>query len=110
MNTTATTGIPIQASSKKLSPGPPLCAVYSPLTTRLVLLPIRVQVPPAIPAKLSGIISRDSSSRCRRAQSCTAGRNTATTGVLLINALNAATGAISRSRADTAERGRPSKA
>ncbi len=55
--------------------------------TRLVLVPISVQVPPRIAAKLSGMSSCDTGRRYLRAQSPITGIRAATTGVLLRNAL-----------------------
>ena len=100
--------MPTRARSKMPSPDAPVSRIHRPLTTRLVLVPIRVQVPPAMLAKLRGIISRDTGSRWRLAQSATAGMNIATTGVLLRKALITATGVIRRSWAARRPVGRPS--
>ena len=63
-----------------------------------MLVPIRVQTPPRIEAKLNGISTFDKERLCRLAQSLKNGMNIATTGVLLITELTSATGAISLGR------------
>ena len=64
----------------------------SPATTRFVLVPIRVNVPPSVVAKQSGMRSFDGEYRCRFAKSMVAGVSTATIGVLFRNALTNAVG------------------
>ena len=80
----------------------------SPATTRFVLVPIRVQVPPRIDAYDSGKSISETLKWQRRAQPVTRGTNIATTGVLLRNADSAATGNIMRSWPPASDRGRPS--
>ena len=89
-------------------PRPTPRSISRPLTTRFVLVPISVQTPPRMAAKLSGIISLETDSRYFFAQSATAGTSMLTTGVLFSTALSASTGAIRRHCAWGSERGRPS--
>ena len=69
----------------------------------LVLVPMSVQTPPNIEAKLSGISNFDIDRLWRRAQSCSMGIKIATTGVLLIIELIKATGNIIRGMARLTE-------
>ena len=80
-----------------------------PLTMRLVLVPMMVQRPPKMAAKLRGIMSRETGMRQRRLHSSTKGTIIATTGVLLRNADRPVTGSINRIWAEATELGRPSR-
>ena len=55
----------------------------NPCTTRLVLVPIKAQVPPRIVRNESGISSREGATPRLRHQSMTTGISSATSGVLL---------------------------
>ncbi len=68
-----------------------------PAAITLVLVPISVQRPPRIVAKLSGISSFDGGMRNFLPHSVTAGSMAATSGVLFMNAERPATGSIMRS-------------
>src|SRR5687767_11207699 len=90
MAATIVEGMPTQASSNISSPGRP-SFTSTPLTTRLVLVPIKVQTPPSTEAYDSGIKNFDAGRRILRARPMTTGTNTTTTGVLLIHAETKAT-------------------
>ena len=92
-------GNPTNAMSNMPSPECPRSVMSIPLTTRFVLVPTSVHMPPKIAAKLNGIMSFDGLIRSPRAQSLTTGMNMATTGMLLRNALMAMTGPMSRANA-----------
>ena len=79
-----------------------------PTTKILVLVPINVQVPPKIEAKLRGIRNLETETLWRLAQSCSNGIKIATTGVLLIIELIKATGNITRGIARLGSALRPS--
>ena len=79
-----------------------------PSTTRLVEVPISVQVPPRMLANDRGIISCELGMFTRRLHFCRMGIMMATTGVLLRKALTNATGTMSRICALAAFLGLPS--
>ena len=62
-----------------------------PDTSRFVLEPIRVTMPPRIAAKDSGIISREGDCPRREANACMIGMKMTTTGVLFMNPLTTST-------------------
>ena len=109
-NITANTqGIPTQAGSKIANSFSNASCFNMPLTTRLVLVPIKVHMPPIMAANDKGIISCEAGKFIRRDQSVTTGTIIATTGVLFSRELKKATGNISRICASRRERGRPSR-
>jgi hypothetical protein len=65
-----------------------------PSTTRLVLVPINVHVPPKMDANDKGIMSCEFGIPTRRDHFCRMGIMIATTGVLFRNALTKATGIV----------------
>ena len=69
--------------------------VIAPLTATFVEVPIRVQVPPRIAAKASGMSKREGGTPIRRARPITGPRNTAVTVVLFIKAEMSPTTAMS---------------
>ncbi len=90
-------GTPTHASSNMVSPLSGLCSTSLLFTTMVVLVPIRVHIPPRMAAKLSGMNRWLTEMRCLRDQSLRIGIINATTGVLFRNALNSAAGTIVRS-------------
>mmetsp|Transcript_10992 Transcript_10992/g.24602 ORF Transcript_10992/g.24602 Transcript_10992/m.24602 type:complete len:337 (+) Transcript_10992:3275-4285(+) len=103
------TGTPYCPKSKRPIVGArlPYRSWSSPTTTRLVDVPIRVQVPPSILAKLKGMRSCRGLMCMLRPHRWTMGIITATTGVLLRNADTMDMGTIRRSWAEAGDRGRP---
>ena len=93
--------------SVSLVPSAPRQSRSMPSTTRLVLVPINVHVPPRMLAKLRGIMTCALGTCMFSAHFWTMGIMTATTGVLLRNALTIAMGSMSRSCAPATVRGRP---
>src|SRR5690606_17910035 len=105
---TTVTASPTGVITNRPSPEP-VCSRSRPLTTRFVLVPMSVTVPPSTAACDRGISSRDTEMPCFLAHSETVGIITATSGVLLRNPDTAATGTISRSCASLTPLGRPSR-
>ena len=92
-------GTPSHAISKIPSVPRLVSRSTRPLTTRFVLVPMSVHVPPKIAAYESGSISFDGARPSLRDQSRTAGIIIATTGVLFRNALKPMTGSMMRASA-----------
>ena len=105
MPTTAQ-GNPTRVMSKKSSPSNPFSRSI-PWTTRLVLVPISVHMPPRIAAKDNGMSNCEEDTRMRFDQSLITGMSIATMGVLLRNALKAVTGSMRRIWARSGESGWP---
>mmetsp|Transcript_26954 Transcript_26954/g.39911 ORF Transcript_26954/g.39911 Transcript_26954/m.39911 type:complete len:346 (+) Transcript_26954:1811-2848(+) len=93
-------------TSPTASPGYRAC--NKPTTTRFVDVPINVQVPPRMDAKLNGISNCCGLTPIFFPHRCTIGIMTTTTGVLLRKALTMAIGSMSLSCAPAALLGRPS--
>ena len=88
-STTPVTLRPGIKKSQNLNPSIPF-SIMSPLRTRFVEVPMRVMVPPATAAKDKGIRNRPTFQPRSWDLDLSKGMSTATTGVLLMNPLNAA--------------------
>ena len=100
---TRRSGTPTRLSSNRPIPGRPVRpAIPSffiiPSTTRFVLVPINVHVPPSVARNAIGISSREGEMRFRRHHEIVSGMNIATTGVLFRKADSGRIAAASRPR------------
>ena len=80
--TASAAGTPISVRSNSPRPGTPAASI-SPATSRFVLVPMSVVMPPTMEAYESGIISFDGDTPALSHQACTRGISIATSGVLL---------------------------
>ena len=78
-----------------------------PCTIRIVLVPIRVHMPPRMAAYDTGRSNFDGDRQCFSVHERTAGINMATSGVLFVNADTAATGKTRRASCLRTLRGLP---